>query len=378
VCIPSTALNGTAWTVERGQAVTLDIPIDPEELDAHWMTRALKEAGVARGRTVTALEFEGYVGTGQMSRNGRFRLTWSDHVDRPATVVAKFPSDDPTVRASAFRSGAYRNEYNFYARVAATVSIRTPKCWVARFSGDEERCILVQEDMARSVQGDQFAVCSPEQADMVVAEAVGLHAPRWGDATLETSGLPATEARAEGMAAYYQATVGPCLARLGNGFSDDVVELIERFSPAVARWAEGTGTPTTVVHGDFRPDNFLFGAAPGAPALTVVDWQTAMRGLGAIDVAYFIGGGYPPNERDVVERDLVESYRQRLNAAGMPYSKAHCWDDYRWGSLHGVFISVLAATTAAQTSRGDRMLTLMACRHAQHAIDLEALELVEN
>jgi hypothetical protein len=41
-----------------------------------------------------------------------------------------------------------------------------------------------------------------------------------------------------------------------------------------------------------------------------------------------------------------------------------------------VLISVLAAIMAEQTERGDDMLSLMASRHARHAIDLDALELV--
>ena len=39
--------------------------------------------------------FEGFVGTGQMSRNARLRLTWDADPDgRPTSFVGKFPSDD--------------------------------------------------------------------------------------------------------------------------------------------------------------------------------------------------------------------------------------------------------------------------------------------
>jgi hypothetical protein len=44
--------------------------------------------------------------------------------------------------------------------------------------------------------------------------------------------------------------------------------------------------------------------------------------------------------------------------------------------VHGVLISVLAAVMAEQTERGDSMLSLMASRHAQHAIDLQTLDLI--
>lgn len=74
------------------------------------MTATFEEAGVARGATVTGLEFVGYVGTGQMSRNGRCRSTWDEPDGRPASVIGKFPSDDPTTRMGSFESGVYRSE----------------------------------------------------------------------------------------------------------------------------------------------------------------------------------------------------------------------------------------------------------------------------
>ena len=79
------------------------------------MTEALESAGVARGATVTDVEFDGFIGTGQMSRNARYGLTWDRPDGRPATVVGKFPSHDESTKLSSFGSGAYHHEYAFYA-----------------------------------------------------------------------------------------------------------------------------------------------------------------------------------------------------------------------------------------------------------------------
>jgi hypothetical protein len=223
---------------------------DPRTLDGPWMTEALERAGVARGATVTDVHFDGLVGTGQMSRNARFTLTWDDPDNRPATVIGKFPTDDPSTRASSFKSGVYFSECSFYDELAATV--------------------------------------------------------------------------------------------------------------------------------DIRPDNFLLGRADGAPPLAVVDWQTIFKGLGVIDVAYLIGGSLEPAGRRAHERDLVEEYRAHLSTAGIDYSSDDCWRDYRWGTLHGVIICVCAAMMAEQTERGDDMLTLMGTRHARHALDLDALSLLDD
>jgi hypothetical protein len=359
--------------------VKTDVRGDPTTIDGPWMTDALEDAGVANGAVVTAVTFDRFVGTGQMSRNARLSLTWDRPAGRPASVVGKFPSDDATARLSSFNTGIYQTEVAFYDEIAATVAIRTPKCWVARFDAVAPDFVLILEDLAGSVQGDQFAGCTEVEAGLAIEQAVGLHAPRWGDPTL--SGLTALKPRdgadrVSQLTAYYQACFEGCLARLGPALDADVVRLVEDFNDVIPRWAGGTGTPRTVVHGDFRPDNFLFGRTPGAPPLAVVDWQTVFEGLGTADIAYLIGGIFPPERRAAVEGDLVEDYRRRLNAAGVDYGRDACWRDYRWETLHGLVIGVLATMFAKQTQRGDELFTLMVSRHARHALDLDVLGLL--
>ncbi|MCU1359586.1 MAG: hypothetical protein JWN99_875, partial [Ilumatobacteraceae bacterium] len=154
------------------------------------------------------------------------------------------------------------------------------------------------------------------------------------------------------------------------------VDLVRRLGPVAARWANGTDTPRTVAHLDFRPDNFMFGATPAAPPLVVVDWQTVGHGFAMWDLAYLIGGSFQPSVRAVVERDLLDDYVSRMAVAGVQYDIDTCWRDYRHGALWGVVMSVLAATMAAETERGDRMLTLMAARAGRHALDLDSMALL--
>ena len=73
-----------------------------------------------------------------------------------------------------------------------------------------------------------------------------------------------------------------------------------------------------------------------------------------------------------MERDLLDDYRARMGAAGVDYDADTMWHDYRLGSLWGVVMTVIATILAAQTERGDEMLTVMAQRHGRHALDLDA------
>ena len=113
-----------------------------------------------------------------------------------------------------------------------------------------------------------------------------------------------------------------------------------------------------------------------APPLAVVDWQTASDANGLIDVAYAVGGCLESDVRAKVERDLVNDYADRMQAAGVPLSRETAWRDYRHSSIWGLMMSVLATVMAAETERGNDMLTSMAEHHGRHAIDLDAISLL--
>lgn len=99
--------------------MSTDVRGTPEVVDALWLTEALTDAGIADGAKVTAVEFRGFIGTGQTGRNARFGLTWDRPEGGPATVVAKFPSDDPSARASAFAHGTYLREWQHHGCAGA-------------------------------------------------------------------------------------------------------------------------------------------------------------------------------------------------------------------------------------------------------------------
>lgn len=349
---------------------------DPREVSAGWMTEAMREAGVAGSASVDSVEFEGFIGDGQMARNARYRLTWDDGEGRPASVVGKFPAEDETTRATAFASGAYRKEHVFYTDLQPTVSVPTPALYVSRYDEAAQRFVILMEDLSSSETGDQFAGLSVDQAALAVEAAVGFHAPHWGNAQLEALVGQTRNEGADLVTSYYEATHEAAVARLGDTVDAATIGLIRDYAPHI-RSSMFTGqTPATLMHLDYRPENFLFGATPDAPPIVVVDWQGVGVGRAAVDIAYVIGGAFEPEERASVERALVADYAGRLRAAGIAYSDEEAWIDYRIGTLHGIIISTIALVVAEQTERGDEMLTTMLKRHAQHVLDLDALALV--
>ncbi len=78
------------------------------------------------------------------------------------------------------------------------------------------------------------------------------------------------------------------------------------------------------------------------------------------------------------ERRLVAVYHQELVARGVEgYDADRCFDDYRFGHLHGPLITVLGSefATTTRTPEADAMFLTMARRTCTAIRDLSTLTL---
>lgn len=351
------------------------LPTDPEALTPEWLTTALHAAGFGSGSRVVDVTRR-RIGTGQVATNVRCVLGWDQApLDAPVSVVVKIPSDDPVSRATGAAQQIYRKEVEFYRRIVQTVDIRTPRVWLADIDDAGETFFVLMEDVTPAEQGDQLAGCSVERAALALGELAKLHAPRWGDPALAEDGLlwdPAID-RAALMQALYSAVWPGFRERYAARLAPELMAVAERFEPRVGAWVAGTEGPLTVIHGDYRLDNMLFGTGPGAPPLAVVDWQTVARGLGTADASYFLGAGLVVDDRRAHEQELLRGYWEALRVRGVAdYPWETCWRDYRRTAYAGLVMAVVASMIVVQTARGDDMFMAMASRHAQQVIDLES------
>lgn len=332
----------------------------PEQQDVtpEWLAKAL-------GIDATPVVSQRSIGTGQVGENVRYTLTWPSGVDGPRSVVGKFPSPDLTSRETAAATGSYVKEVGFYRDLQDSVTITTPTILALHEDLDNNRFLLLMQDIAPAEQGDQLTGCSIEEATLAVDELVGLHAPRWNDATLVDldwiSGR--TPERAGEMAGLYAMVFPGFVERYADRLGPDVVAVGERLGESVTSWFTSFQTAPTLVHGDYRLDNMLFGTSPAAP-LTVVDWQTAAVGHGPADLAYFLGAGLLPETRRSVESNMVARYGDALRAAGVEVSTEAIENDYAMGSASGYVMAVIASMIVGRTDRGDEMFCVMAERHA--------------
>ena len=349
-----------------------------EQLDMSWLTskritEALRSAGsLPAGVAVVDVEATP-VGTGQMASCVRLQLRYDTETEMPSSLVAKIPAVDVASRRAG-SAGAYETEVRFYEQLAPRVTIRTPRCYFSELGPEPGDFLLLLEDLAPAEQGDQLAGCSPEHAERAVLEVSRLHAPTFGHANLRDDHGWLVRAMvgtgAPGMGQIMQSLYPSFCERYDGRIDKDVVALGQRITTKLEDYY-AAGGPGSVIHGDYRLDNLLFGTEEGGPPVAVVDWQTHLWGDPMADVSYFIGAGLVRDDRRAHERDLVESYRKAMAVEGVELDADECWKRYRLHAIAGWHMSVFAAMVVVRTDRGDDMFCTMHDRHGEQMLDLE-------
>jgi aminoglycoside phosphotransferase (APT) family kinase protein len=348
----------------------------PESVTPAFFTELLRASGHP-GVLVDRFSAEP-VGTGQIGRCVRFRLELAgDGSGVPRSLVGKFPSLDALSRQTGVQLRNYAREIYFYRELAARVPISKPRCYYAEIAGDGPEFALILEDLAPARQGDQLAGASPEVARAAVVELAQLHGPTWCDDSLRGRDLiaePSPERAAQGRELYAQ-MLPAFLARFAERLAPEEREIIAAVATSHGPPHAYPARPFALVHIDYRLDNLLIDAGVSPPRVSVVDWQSLVLGSPLSDVAYFLGASLLPEVRRPIERELVRAYHDALLTGGVrDYAFEQCWSDYRRGAFAGFAVTVVASVIVQETARGNDMFTVMARRHARHALDLGSAE----
>ena len=355
---------------------SLPIATNAAMVTPEWLTAALGSGIDLAGRAVVGYDAQA-VGTGQMGENVRFVLQWNDGPggDLPATVVAKFPSDDPVSRATGLATRSYEREVAFYREVADTVDIRTPRCFYADVDLASGDFVLILEDLAPRQQGDQLRGCSIAEAEVVIDQLVALQAPRWNDPSLNNIDWLSRrdQASVDATSGLYRMVLPGFAAQIGPLMDAEHVAVAQALGETIDRWMNIPDGPATVTHGDYRLDNMLFDDAVG---LAVVDWQGPGHGSPWHDLAYFMGTGLLPEVRASCEADIVQRYVRGLNRVGVDVGFDEAWLGYRRASYAGVLMAVVASQIVVATDRGNKMFAAMADRSAAMALHHHATDLI--
>lgn len=327
------------------------------------------------------------IGDGHIGVNVRIAMPDAE-THLPSSVVVKLPATDETSLNTAAMLRHYERETRFYTELAATVDMRVPACLHGDWTPATNDFVLVLEDMAPAVQGDQLAGCTVNQARDVVRELAKLHGPRWDDPTLDdiewiehdvvATDEPAAGANeaGNGLAVMWQMFFPGFAATYRSHLSTEEFELAERFGAHIATWRGGRAGPRSITHGDYRLDNMLFATSPDQAPVTVVDWQTPAHGSPLTDLSYFIGAGLLPPERRAHELELIEVYLEALSEYGITLEDAWVWEQYRRDAFAGLVVAAMASQIVTLNDRSEAMFGAMAQRHLRQALDLDSLSLI--
>ena len=371
------------------------------EVTAEWLTEALREGGhLPEGRVARVEVSTDGIGFGYISETVRLIPTYEGaDGSAPASIVAKLPvSVDFPEYLKPWAAQAVETELHFYPQAGGDCAARVPRCYGAAFEGWRSYALLL-EDLSELESLSQVDSCPRDRADVIVTMLGALHAQWWeSDRLRAASWLPSPERQSELNTPLVEGGWGLFAERIVPRVDPNFLPVGERLVRDFAGIFErGAASAATLVHGDFRIENFLFGR-PGAPDEVVfIDWQLSGYGSGLRDMAYFVSQGFDPNERREVEDDLLATYHASLVANGVTgYSLAQCHEDYRLGLLWSMYAPIIGMTGMAEREppppdapeeerkafdemieTGVALVTVMAERNILAVMDTKAGELLD-
>lgn len=344
----------------------MSIPIfsNPDDITPEWLTSVLAPSGI-KGKVD---DFSAQsIGTGQVGENVRFKLEGDG---LPDSIVGKFPSADPTSRATGIQLQNYTREVFYYQTIDDTVDIQTPRIYFADINKDTHDFVIIMEDLAPGEQGDQLGGCNVDQAALALEQLAKLQGPRWGDASLSQYPLLSNrrERPADGpdAGALYKMVEPGFIERYQSHLSDAQIKLVAEVGGQMNAYETFYEGPLGLVHVDYRLDNMMFG---GPYPLAVVDWQSISLGCPIQDASYFLGTSLLPEDRREEEAQLLKLYLGVLKSYKVDINWDECFACYRHFAPAGLIMAVIASMIVGETERGNEMFMAMATRSAALCLD---------
>jgi hypothetical protein len=363
---------------------TQPFPTKPAEVTSAWLTTSLRAAGaIGPDDTVTGFS-SSPIGEGvwMLGEIVRLELQYESEPGPLPSLVAKFATPTEANRAVAMTFRMYEREVRFFRDLADRVSEGIPDSYAAEIDLGNGDFVLLLQDLADYRPGDQVAGCGVRDAELGIDAMAELHAA-WWDAGRhpELAWVPTVDGELHrvGMVAGTRAGWEPFVAGFGHLVAPEIVEAGPRYLAGADELHLRMGRgPQTLIHGDFRLDNLLFGTEPDHYPIALVDWQGLIVSKGAHDLAYLLSQNLDTEARRKHERELGARYHQALSDAGVEsYTAEGCWDDYRLASLWLFeYAVVIGGTLDPANERGTAFMTGLIERSSATIMDLELLDLL--
>jgi hypothetical protein len=335
-----------------------------DEIDADWLATAMRRPVDRLERTAMG------DGVGFLGDLARLEVDFGD--GESARMIAKIPTADPGGRRVGRLLDVWRREHRFYEDLAPDLRDVVPRCRLALGDEEQDRWLLVLDEIHPARDIDQLAGASLEDVAVVIDALADLHG-RYDD---RTGGSPPwMPGIGSGTAHLLRDAVVASLPaweeRFGPLLPEGFVPVLHNFAPRLDRWlATQAERPLTLAHADVRVDNLVF---PERGGVRLVDWQTAMRTNGVTDVAILLATSTTIEHRRDWEHDLLLRYRDGVARHGVDLGLDGLRNDYAesflwWSSMFANNLS----TIDPPPGRGRDLFDSMIARTAQAAADHDA------
>lgn len=307
-------------------------PMHVDEITPEWLTHALTDGGYLKEASVKSIEKK-ILGDakGFLSSVVLVKIDYdTPQKDAPSSVVVKIEPEAGDFKDFGDELNAFQREIRFYKEVAGNLSIRLPKLYYA--VDKPPAYSMVMEDLSFYVPGDQVVGMHEQQVMTTVVEIAAIQARYWNNKALEElSWMPYTNKISDAFPDRWQSFV----ENFGYCLSDEAKELCAKLAGSID-WKRDqiSKRPKTIVHSDLREDNLLFPPEGEDSSILILDWQIAVRSIGAFDVARLLGGSELTQERKGHEFEVLKRWHSALLREGV---ENYTWEDavydFRLGML---------------------------------------------
>ena len=363
----------------------MPVPRSLDEITPAWLTETLRSCrAIDGGVSVRDVEWERLgEGVGFIGIVARGSITYDQAGSaQPQSLIVKLPTTDEGARSLGNMYGLYEREVNFYNDVAPRAGITVPRSYLAAWDAEAAQSLILLEDLrGTGTPGDQVDGCARDQAMLAIAALGRFHATWADDAKLATIPwlVDGVELVRTAMMQAYEPAVQPFMELFGSSLGARIRAIVPDLHLRTLRLMdeELQAVPMTVAHGDYRLDNLYFGHANAPYEVAVFDWQSPNRGWGAYDVAYFMSGSFPPDQRRAYEDQMIRSYHETFVAYGHEYPFERFFDDYRRSLL--VYLAIFVVNGVSLELSNERAVALFNAifeRLNAAILDLDALSLL--
>jgi len=350
------------------------IPDGPLAVTPDWLTEVLRCAGILGSCSIVSVEVETPASPpGLLSRLSRLRISCDRQVlGVPETLIAKFHPSDPELRKSVCEANV--TEAKFYAEVVPHSNLSTPKVYYSDLDSDSCEFVLLLEDLSEQRIVDDLKGCGPEDAEAVVRNLAAFHAGWWSDSRLESMDWLKPFDRSLSFE-----VLGIPVSQFEGSLPDGIGEVARRIKGQYATLFEAQSKrPRTVVLNDVKARHMFFAIKNGVEIVSMVDFQLAVQGRGALDVSRFFGSSLTTCVRRAHEHDLLCVYHDVLTSMGVTgYSFDALCTDYRFGHLQNLVDYMAVEAQGLQARGGARLQEIQEEQLRRYTAAIEDLDCAE-